>query len=242
MPENPPCDLLSWYLGPTPGQDQMPAPRKYGTAQRQEMYRLFLAGKKPVEISRLCEAGTAGTEPFKVPRRTVAEIVTSMAADAEQAVPTTVADVASVDAVDRFPERIATILKAEIDRLEAKQTRGPLSVKDLECLDRAERISGALAKRINRRRATASRGPSPTSDGDPESGEGEGLFERLAREEAESRVAENQPSRTHTRLREPDPDSQPAADAVATQPAEQVYPPSTPCERSPIPTASSPPR
>lgn len=167
------------------------------------MFRLYTAGKSPTEIARLCAEGTTGVEAFEIPRRTVHEIVTNMAAEAEQAVPTSMFDAENRETVDRFPERIASIIKTELDRIEAKQKRGPLSVKDLDCLDRAAGVSASLAKRINRRQTSPSRGPSSPSRGSSPAAESEGLFEQLAREEAESRRPDDHSSHTHTRQTEP---------------------------------------
>jgi hypothetical protein len=100
----------------------MAAARRYSDAQRAAMFRLFEAGKTPVEIAKHCDEGTAGTSPFEIPRRTVHDIVTRMAAEAEQKLAPTVLEAEGAEAVERFPGRIVAILHADIDRLEAITT------------------------------------------------------------------------------------------------------------------------
>jgi hypothetical protein len=105
----------------------MAAPRQYSDAQRQEMYRLYGAGLTSKEISQACAGGTGGVAPFSIPRRTVSDVVSRMAQEARVQVPATAVDVESLETVQRFPERIARILDAEIDRLSVKQRRGKLT-------------------------------------------------------------------------------------------------------------------
>jgi hypothetical protein len=127
----------------------VPAHRKYSDAQRGELYRLFAAGVQPKEIARRCAEGTTGVEPFQIPRRTVHQIVTGMAKEAEQEVPSSLSDVEDDPAAaGRFPLRTLRILDAELDRLEKKQGKYGLIVSDLEKLAKITQLSAAVQKRI----------------------------------------------------------------------------------------------
>ncbi len=162
----------------------MAAPRLYSDAQRTAMFRLFEAGKTPAEIARLCEEGTAGTSPFTIPRRTVHDIVTRMAEEAEQKLPTSVVEAESAEAVERFPARIARILDAEIDRLNAKQAKHGLNPTDYDKLARVADLSFDLHKRLRQRRPRTSRGQGGGEGTSVQPRPGSEL-ERLAREQRE---------------------------------------------------------
>lgn len=130
----------------------MAAPRRYTDEQRAAMFRLFQAGMSPIEISRQCESGTAGVAPFKVPRRTVHEIVTAMAAEAGQSAPSTLKDASHCEALEHYPVRVNGIISAELDRQERKQRHGrPLSLDDLDRLEKATKIIISLELRGRRR-------------------------------------------------------------------------------------------
>src|SRR5690348_13683152 len=122
----------------------MAAPRKYTDAQRQALYRLHEAGMTSEQISAACGAGTAGTDPFTIPRRSVSAIVSSMEAEARTEIPASIDEIGGLEAVSRFPERISRIIDAELERLAGKQRRGQLTVKDLELLRKTTEISGPL--------------------------------------------------------------------------------------------------
>ena len=52
-------------------------PRKYSEGQRTYIRQLAAAGSNPREIAERCAAGSPDLEPFSIPRRTVAHIVTN---------------------------------------------------------------------------------------------------------------------------------------------------------------------
>ncbi|MGH2973887.1 MAG: hypothetical protein ACRDLL_03335 [Solirubrobacterales bacterium] len=162
----------------------MAAPRKYSDAQRQAMYRLYEVGKSPGEIASLCKQGMAGVAPFQIPRRTAHEILTRMADEAEQKLPTSVAEAESAEAVERHPVRIATVVDREISRLDQKQAKGGLRVGDLDLLAKLADLSFALHKRLSKRPAAAGR-TGATRQVAGERREPEGAIEKLAREQAE---------------------------------------------------------
>jgi len=174
----------------------MAAPRQYSDAQRAAMFRLFEAGKTPAEIARLCEEGTAGVNPFQIPRRTCHDIVTKMAEEAERKLPTSIVEAESAEAVDRFPVRIARLIDAEIARLTTKQEKGGLNVGDYDKLERAAKLSFELEKRLRRRTTPTRRGGQNARGGTGSSPTLETALERLAREEAEREWGEDQLSST----------------------------------------------
>lgn len=188
----------------------MAAPRKYGNAEREAMFRLYGAGKSPMEIAKLCAEGTAGTAPFQIPRRTVHDIVRRMADEAEQKLPTSVAEVESAEAVDRFPVRIARIVDAEITRLERKQEKVGLSCDDYDRLRKAAALSRDLARRLSQRKPSEPLRRRGTGKGTGTQPEPESVIAKLARELAEEKSGEDHPSSTHPRPDDPDqPASQP---------------------------------
>lgn len=174
------------------------------------MYRLYCAGKSPAEIAKLCAEGTAGTAPFQIPRRTVHDIVRRMADEAEQKLPTSVAEVEGAEAVDRFPVRIARIVDAEITRLERKQEKVGLSCDDYDRLRKAAALSRDLARRLSQRKPSEPQRRRGTGKGTGTQAEPESAIEKLARELAEEKSGEDHPSSTHPRPDDPDqPASQP---------------------------------
>lgn len=177
----------------------MAAPRKYSDAQRHAVYRLHEGGMKSEAIAEACERGTASTAPFRIPRRSVSAVIEAMARESGTQLPSTVGDSTSLEAVQRFPMRIAEILDAEIERLAKKQSRGKLTAKDIDQLRKAAEVSGPLSKRLagvgmpSAKGQRGGREPGPTPA--PES-----AIERLAREEAQTGTeAEPRLSPTHTR-------------------------------------------
>lgn len=188
----------------------MAAPRKYSDAQRQAMFRLFEAGKSPTEIAEMCEKGTAGVSAFRIPRRTVQEIVTAMAAELEQRMPTSIGELESAETVERFPERIARIVDREIDRLEKRQKKQGLGVDDYTKLRRASDLSFDLHKRLAKRTAQPTRPPGATRRGGGAGAPQESAIERLARETREKSGSGDLLSRTHTHRNGADPSSKQA--------------------------------
>src|SRR5438270_665790 len=126
----------------------MAAPRKYNDAQRAEIWRLHEAGRTSAEISDICSNGTAAVEPFEIPRRSVSDIVARISEENRVSVPENPGDVDGLQTVLRFPERIAGIFDAEIERLATRQRRGQLTVKDLELLRKVTEISAPLIRRL----------------------------------------------------------------------------------------------
>jgi hypothetical protein len=128
----------------------MPAPRRYTDAQRAEMYRLYEAGLQPTEIARRCAAGTAGTEPFAIPRRSAHSIVKQMAKETGQEAPSRLGDIEDPDAVGRFAMRALAVAEAELGRLERKQHQHRLTLNDNEKLQTLTRVTYSLEKRAER--------------------------------------------------------------------------------------------
>ena len=176
------------------------------------MFRLFECGKPPGAIARLCEEGTAGTSPFKIPRRTVHDIVTRMAGEAEMKLPTSVIETEATEAVECYPARIAGIVGDEIKRLEGKQESRGLTLDDFERLKKAAALSFELHKRLSRRRAPATRGARAARQHAGAQQEPESTIERLAREAREQGGEGAQLSCTHTRQQGAVADAKQAAD------------------------------
>jgi hypothetical protein len=171
------------------------------------MFRLYEAGKSPSEIASLCEEGTAGVASFTIPRRTVQEIVSKMAAEADRKLPTSVAEMESAEAVERFPVRMAAILDAEIERLATKQKRGKLTLDDLDFLAKAATVSTTLHKRLSRGQPAGARGSRPARQAaGSQQGPGSAL-EQLAQREAVRAGDEEQPSLAHTCQEPTNPDA-----------------------------------
>lgn len=196
----------------------MAAPRKYSQAQRQEMLRLYEAGKSPTEIASMCEKGTAGIKAFTIPRRTAQEIVKAMAAEAEQEVPATVHEAESAEAVERFPMRITRIVDAEIDRLNTKQKQRGLTCDDFDRLEKAASLSITLHKRLNARRPQSSAGKNGGRQRAGSQPAPETVIEKLARKEMERAGEEDQPSPVHTHQSEDDSSPTPAESPPAHSP------------------------
>jgi hypothetical protein len=161
------------------------------------MFRLYGAGKSPAEIAHLCDAGTAGVAAFTVPRRTCHEIVTSMAAEAEQNLPISVAEVESAESVERFPVRIAALVDAEIGRLTKKQERNGLTPEDFDRLRKASDLSFDLHRRLSRRKPNPTRPRGARQAARTEAPE-ESVIERIAREAGERLGEEDHLAHTPT--------------------------------------------
>ena len=200
----------------------MAAPRKYSDAQRQAMYRLFEAGKSPTEIASLCEKGIAGARGFTIPRRTVQEIVTAMAAEAEREVPTTIHEAESAEAVERFPMRITRIVDAEIDRLNTKQKQRGLTCEDYDRLEKAASLSFTLHKRLNARRPQTPRGRNGGRQPARSQPAHEGPIEKLARRERERAGEEARLALVHTHHEEPEPDPVASGRPLSVERAREV--------------------
>ena len=172
-----------------------------------------------------------------VPRRSVHDIVTSMAAEAERDLPKTIDDGGSADAVERFPVRIAAIADAEIERLEKKQKRAGLSSGDLDRLRKVSDLSAALRKRVHK----------PSTDPQRRAGRArrqEGAIEKLARERREAQEngsgtsdhvspAHAPPTPAESSPKEPERGTAPSEDR-----AEPFY--AHPRQETPKPTSSEP--
>lgn len=199
----------------------MAAPRKWTNAQRAEMFRLFEAGKTPTEIVRLCAAGTAGTKPFVIPRRTCHEIVTRMATEAEQTLPSTLLESDDPGAVQRFPLRIASIIDSEIARLETRQKQRGLSSDDFDRLSKAASLSFTLHKRLNPRGAANTGSANGNAQPRKSTPPPESPIVRLAREERERQGVEDRPA--SARACQSSADEQPEARAKShISPAERA--------------------
>lgn len=198
----------------------MAAPRKYSSAQRQEIYRLHEAGLTSNQIADACARGTAGVEPFTIPRGSVSAIVAKMAQETAAELPTELGDISSLETVFRHPERIARILDAEIARLERKPP-GRLTPADVRRLREIITISGPLQKRLE------GRTPHPSSSarsGRRTQRRQETAVERLEREEAGTESGISDPSHTRTCQGRPDLDRIP----VPTQPSAATLRPPRP--------------
>lgn len=126
----------------------MAAPRKYSTAQRQEIWRLHESGMNSREITEACARGTAGASAFAIPRRTVSAVIAAMEQEARRSLPSTIEDAGTLETVHRFPERIARIVDEELGRLETKQRRGKLTAKDMDVLRKASEVTRPLRARL----------------------------------------------------------------------------------------------
>lgn len=206
----------------------MAAPRKYTDAQRAEIYRLHEAGLTSEQISAACARGSAGTDPFAIPRRSVSAIVAKMEEEARVRLPTAPDDIGGLEGVRRFPERISRIVDAEIDRLAKKQLRGTLTTKDIEVLRKAAEISGPLTKRLQGQSSPIANGRANTRNGRANGAPRESVIEKMARERNEERVRAYKLSSTRARREPPEGDAKP----VDTLPANGAP------EQQSVPTAS----
>ncbi|MFN8160614.1 MAG: hypothetical protein U0R52_06170 [Solirubrobacterales bacterium] len=139
----------------------MAAHRKYSDEQRAAMFRLYEGGLGAKAISERCAAGTTGTAPFEIPRRTVQEIVTAMAAEARLEPPRSISDAGTEEALLRFPERCGALLAREMQRLEAAGEKRALTEKELARLGLAVKVWGPLETRLRRRAAKVPTQQSP---------------------------------------------------------------------------------
>ena len=178
----------------------MAAPRKYTDAQRQAVWNLHERGLTSGQISEACAAGTASVAAFEIPRRSVSDLITRMAREAAVKPPSDPADVTTVELVSRFPERIARIFDAELERLEAKQRRGQLTAKDIDLMRKATNLCGPLKKRLEGR----SIGPARSSRRPGSQAEQESVLAKLARELAEEEAGMVHPGSTHRRQADED--------------------------------------
>lgn len=129
----------------------MAAPRKYGDAARAAIWALHEQGVSSAEIARRCQRGMAGVAPFRVPRRTVADIVWRMAQERGQAdSPRKFEDLVNGDGeelVAKYPKRVLTLLEADSQRLERKSERGQaLTLDDYNRLRCGVGIVGTVRK------------------------------------------------------------------------------------------------
>ena len=158
------------------GHPRMAAPRKYSDAQRLAIYAQHELGFKPAEIARRCGDGLASVEPFTIPRRSVGDIIATISRERGSTSPRSLEDIERAEALREFPEQVLRIVKAEMDRIEAKTKRSvPLTREDLDRLGRMQKLVAEL------RRLPAIRPPArstPAAGGTPE----EGALTRLARE------------------------------------------------------------
>ncbi len=88
----------------------MPAPRKYSDPQRQEIWRLHVAGMTSNEVAETLGKGDSGLTPFRISPRTVRDITGKMATEADKKLPTTVLELENAGAMERSPTRAARIL------------------------------------------------------------------------------------------------------------------------------------
>jgi hypothetical protein len=169
----------------------MPAHRKWSDAQRAAMYSLWEQGIGAAEIARRCRAGFASVSPFEIPRRTVHAICTAI--ERERAAPRNLDEAAIAVAQGRHQERVFAMLEDEVVRLEAKQRSGPLTVTDLERVEKVVGISASLERRLRRRKAWAE---SHDRDGDAADAQKPSPLEELAaRMSAEDGGAAKGPTR-----------------------------------------------
>lgn len=181
----------------------MPAPRKYTDAQRSAIFRLFEAGMSSREIATLCGDGRTGLAPFEIPARSVRDITAQMTAEAELRMPATVLDLEQADVMGRFPARAARILGGEVERLEAKQRKGPLSDKDLDRLTRMTEQSVRVEKALRQGKGPKDKG-NGTGQRSRARREPEPVLDRLVREQAAERGAQDSLPPTRTPQEEPE--------------------------------------
>lgn len=197
----------------------MPAKRKYTDPQRDAIFRLFEAGTPSSKIAAACKEGRTGLASFEIPPRTVREITAQMTAEADLRMPATVGDLEQADAMERFPARAARILAGEVERLEAKQRKAPLSDRELDRLARMTEQSVRVEKalRQGKRPRGNENGPARRSTGRREPA-AESVIDRLAREQREAESgARASLGPTHTRQAEPKCDNK-TPDAVQADP------------------------
>lgn len=173
----------------------MAAPRKYTDAQRQAVWNLHERGLTSGQISEACAAGTASVAAFEIPRRSVSDLIARMTREAAVEPPTNPKEAGSLAMVNRFPERIARIFDAELERLAAKQRRGQLTAKDIDLMRKATDLCGPLKKRLEGH----SIGPARSSRRPGSQAEQESVLAKLARELAEEEAGMVRPGSTHTR-------------------------------------------
>ena len=188
------------------GENRVPAPRRYTDEQRAVMLALYDGGHKPAEIARRCKAGLVSVAPFKIPRRTVQEIVTAMARERGLSPPRTLAETETAQSLERYPDLVIRILTEDARRILSEET--PTHEKEYDRLQRGVKI----AAEIKRQRLPL---PPPRSEMlvgrcEPRktNGTAEPTLERLAREARSSKDEKNQgeagdtPAVTHTPERE----------------------------------------
>jgi len=124
------------------------APRKYPESLREAMFALYGQGIGPTEIARRCEEGLPGFGPLRIPRRTVADIVASIAlergkADLPQRIDE-VLDGPGEELAARYPKVVLGLINADAERLRRKVTHEKLTLEDYNRL----RAAAALYKQI----------------------------------------------------------------------------------------------
>jgi hypothetical protein len=88
------------------------------------MFALCEQGCTAAEISRRCGEGTASVAPFQIPRRTVQQIVTTIARERKAKPPQKLEELSGSQILERYPERVGGLLERELDRLERKEQPG----------------------------------------------------------------------------------------------------------------------
>src|SRR5262249_47423932 len=130
-----------------------------------------------------CEQGLPGFGPLPIPRRTVADIVASIArergkADLPQRIDE-VLDGPSAELAARYPKVVLGLINADAERLRRKVTHGKLTLDDYNRL----RAGAGLHRLITSRGPASKRSRRDTGrSGRGKGRQEEGVLERLARE------------------------------------------------------------
>jgi hypothetical protein len=202
----------------------MAHPRSYNDAQREAIWRLHEAGLKSPEIAAACADGRTGLARFTIPARTVRDILAKMASAADQKLPSTLAELETVQAIKRAPVRAARIVEAELDRIEVKQAKRGLSDQEVDRLPRLAAHGARIAKLLEGQGGPRTQRGIASDRAKPRPKE-EGPIERLAREQQEQGSVNVQPSSTRTHRQGADSDAEPAEDVTAaTDALEQKSP------------------
>jgi hypothetical protein len=156
------------------------------------MFALYEQGYTANEIARRCGEGTASVAPFQIPRRTVQQIVTTIARERRAKPPQKLEDLSGHEILERYPERVGRLLERELDRLERKEHSGkPLSLEDIERMRQGAKVVAEVRRFASSKRSAQQMGPRLAVR--ERSGiKSEGLIERLRREESEKAPGKDQ--------------------------------------------------
>jgi hypothetical protein len=143
------------------------------------MFALYEQGCTAPEIARRCAEGTASVAPFQIPRRTVQQIVTTIARERKAKPPEKIEEISGRQVFEHYPERVGRLLVRELDRLERKEHNGnPLSLDDIERMRQGAKVVAEV-----RRIAGSPLRTAPAQTGD--NGKGASEFIKRLRRDAE---------------------------------------------------------